>query len=162
MKKINRVNLRLGRWSFIISLIALIVSIFFGFQSHFSQQEEIKLEEKSILSKVVAQIEIDYNQDKVLFEQISIRDSDAYYKQKYNLVLNNLGQANASITDMYLSLESKMVADQQFYKIIKPKADQAAGLNGELTNIGNTPIDFFLTSRQVCLKKICFTKTKPT
>lgn len=108
MKKINRINSRLGKWSFVISLIALIVSIYFGFQSYISIQEQIKLEEKSMLSKVVAQIKIDYSQDKVVFEQADFGDSKAIYKQKYILVLNNLGQVDASITDMSLSLESKM------------------------------------------------------
>lgn len=107
MKKVNKINIALGKWSFLISLIALGVSIYFGIRSNDLVKRQIALEEEAMKSKIVAQIEIDYNQENIEFYRIDLDDAEAYYRQKYSLILNNIGQVNGSVTEFDLNLKTK-------------------------------------------------------
>lgn len=136
MKKIDKINIKFVKLSLILSLIAIGISIYFGIQSNHYVQKQIELEEKSTQSKLVAQIEIDYGQNSVIFEEINLSEYKTFYKQKYILLLNNIGQVNTSITDFYVTVESKMFnSDKIGYGSFSGMGPSYYNIDGEKLNL---------------------------
>ncbi|GEM_PF-3490441 len=82
--------------------------------------ERIIFEEKARKSKLVVQIGRDMRQATIVFNKLAFSDDiyGALYKQKYNLILNNLGFQEASITSwdiMYKSHEIDTKTGKNYY-----------------------------------------------
>jgi hypothetical protein len=113
MKKPEIVSSILGALGFTASVVAIIISVQSNKQSENNSNRQIELEKELRQSKIVFQIGLDDFQDSIRFKPYNDfrKEYSATYNQTYNVLINNLGYIDASITDLRISLKGRMPLD---------------------------------------------------
>lgn len=111
MTKYEKISSILGVFGFFIGLSALVVSVLGYFRAYDLHKERIAFDEEQRKSMVVIQIGRDINQETLVFEKYEGPfEYGAIFKQRYNLIINNIGLQSASIVDWRVVGSSQMVA----------------------------------------------------
>lgn len=99
----------LGILGLVIGLLALFMSILSYLATEKLQNERIAFDKELSKSKIVIQIGRDIHQETLVFEQYEdLPEFGAIFKQRYNLIINNIGLQPASITDWSVVGKSQM------------------------------------------------------
>lgn len=106
-------SLIVGSLGAIFGIPAIILSIITYNQTERIAERQVELETELRQSKIVIQIECDSKQSTVQFTKLRYRDGEytVSYKQNYNIIINNLGYVDASITAWDVQLEVKSMID---------------------------------------------------
>jgi hypothetical protein len=103
----------LGILGFLVSIIALIISILGYNQTNKQYDERIEFDKEQRKSKLVIQIGRDLQQQNIQFlEYTGPYGYSALFQQRYNLILNNNGFQPASITEWRVVAQSPIFSQE--------------------------------------------------
>lgn len=111
MTKYEKISSILGVLGFFVGVFALAVSVWGHIRTSELHEERLAFDQEQRKSKVVIQIGRDINQDKLVFEPYKGQSEyGAIFKQRYNLIINNIGLQPASINDWRIVGKSQIVS----------------------------------------------------
>jgi len=94
MTKFEKLSIVFG----VLGIIGMVLSFEFNRRSVMVGKEQLELGVKSTRSSVTLQIGRDKSQNKITFSEPDSYESGAIYRQRYTVLINNIGLVDASIT----------------------------------------------------------------